>query len=187
MKRALSIISVAISIATAIYTLWYMHYANPFKNEGALSTIGLSHKPLFIIWGIMTLLSLGLGITLAYIKNSKSRLYMPLLIISAIGMALTLLFDFKYDVKPDYYLHCIGSLAFSVFMGMNIFLLFLLNYKKGKMYAFFTYVSATVLLADFILLLIFKETGFIEAFPIIMGYIMLGITNLRSEKIESKI
>lgn len=170
---------------TVLYTIWYMHFGVCYKNAGALSKIGLSHPVYFAIWGIMTYLSLAFGITLAYKRYLKTKIYIPFLFISGIGMALTLIFDFDFDKKIDYYFHCTGSLLFSAIMGVTIFLLFLLNYKKDKLFKALTYISGAILIIDLICLLIFKETGLIEAIPIFCGYIMLSITNLRRDKIEA--
>lgn len=181
MKRTISCVLSAIATA---YTIWYMHFGTPYKNSGALSKIGLEHHGLFAIWGILTFVALALAITLAYQKYLKTKAYIPLLAISGIGMILTLTNDFDYDNKVQYFLHCGGSLTFSAVTGITIFLLFLLNYKKGKIFKFFTYITATILIADLICLLIFKETGLIEALPIFSGYLLLGIVNLRREKVE---
>ncbi len=181
-KSAISVI--ILSSITAIYTIWYMHFGNPLQNSGALSKIGLEHKGLFVIWGILTFVSLALGIMIGYTKTLKTKIYIPLLAVSGAGMILTLVFDFDYNIRPDYDLHCAGSLAFSAVMGITIFLLFLLNYKKAKIFKIFTFISAAILLTDLVCLLIFKETGLIEALPIFAGYIMLGITNVRRDRIE---
>lgn len=173
-----------LSLITVIYTVWYMHYDIPYKNSGALSKIGLSHHNEFVVWGILTFVSLSIGIVLAYRRYTKTRIYVPLLAVSGVGMALTLLFNFDYDLKPDYYFHCVGSLLFSAIMGVTIFLLFLLSYKKGKLFVVFTFASAGILLVDLVLLLIFKETGLIEVVPIFAGYIMLSSVNLRRDRVE---
>lgn len=41
-----------------------------------------------------------------------------------------------------------------------------------------------ILLGDFVLLLIYQETGLIETVPIFAGYIMLAVINTRSDKVE---
>ena len=100
-----------------------------------------------------------------------------LLFLSAIGMALTLTCDFDYNKYPQYLAHCIGSLAFSVIMGINVFLLFFLTKKY-----LFALISAVILVLDLIMLIIFKETALIEIVPIFAGYIMLTINNLKEGK-----
>lgn len=179
-----NIISYVLSAVATVYTLWYMHFAPPHKNSGALSKIGLEHPVLFAIWGVLTFCALALSIVTAYKKYLNTKIYIPLLTISGIGMILTLTNDFDFDKKAEYYLHCAGSLTFSAVMGITIFLLFLMNYKKDRMFKAFTYITAGILITDFVCLLIFKETGLIEALPIFAGYILLAITNLRREKIE---
>ncbi len=182
MKRYITPI---LSVITAIYTVWYMHFGVPYKNSGALSKIGLVHHDAFVIWGVLTILTLGVGIVIAYRETLKTKIYIPLLIVSAFGMALTLAFRFDYDIMPDYYFHCVGSLLFSVVTGVTIFVLFLLNYKKCRLFKIFTYLTAAILLVDFVLLLIFKETGLIEIVPVFAGYIMLSATNMRRERVEA--
>lgn len=168
-----------------VYTIWYMQFENPIKNSGALSKIGLEHHGYFVIWGVLTMLALSFSITLAYKKMLKTKVYIPLLLIAAAGMILTLCFDFDFGKKPDYYYHCIGSLTFSAAMGINIFLLFLLSRKKENIYKLFTVLTGGILLVDLVFLLIYKETGLIETLPIFAGYILLGITNLRSDRVEA--
>lgn len=182
LKKAFAL---ALNAVTVVYTIWYMHYGQPFENSGALSKIGLRHHGLFVIWGILTMLNLSLGIICAYKRLTKTKIYIPLLAFAGAGMLLTLCFDFDFDKKPDYYLHCAGSLVFSAVMGITIFLLFFLCRKASKIYLGFMITAAIILLGDLVLLLIFKETGFIEVFPIFSGYILLGITNLRRDKIEA--
>lgn len=173
------------SAAAFVYTLWYMHFGEAHKNSGALSKIGLEHHGYFAVWGVLTLFALSFNIIIAYRKYTKTKAYIPLLAVSAVGMILTLCFDFDFSKKPDYYIHCIGSLTFSAVMGFTIFLLFLLCCKKDKMFRAFTFITAGILITDLILLFIFKETGLIEAVPIFAGYILLAATNLRRDKIEA--
>ncbi len=181
MKKALSCL---LSTVATVYTIWYMHYGVPYKNSGALSKIGLEHHALFAIWGVSTFLALAFAIIFAYRKYLKTKIYIPLLIISGIGMLLTLTNDFDFDKKTEYFLHCSGSLAFSAVTGITIFLLFLLNYKKDLLFKIFTYITAVILVSDLICLLIFKETGLIEVLPIFAGYLLLGIVNVRRDKVE---
>lgn len=182
MKKIICIVSSLISL---VYTIWYMSYGTPYKNSSALSKIGLEHKNEFIIWGALTFFALSFNIIIAYREKTKTKAYIPLLCVSGIGMILTLCFDFDYYAKPDYYFHCIGSLLFSAIMGVTIFILFFLIKNQSRIYLIFTYITAIILITDLIFLLIFKETGLIEALPIFAGYVLLGITNLRRDKIEA--
>ncbi|MGN0532257.1 MAG: hypothetical protein ACI4IN_05635 [Eubacterium sp.] len=175
-------VNIALSLVATIYTCWYMHYGIPYKNSGALSKIGLEHKGLFVLWGILTFAALAYSVSIAYKRYTNTKAYLPLLSVAGIGMGLTLSFDFDYDIKPDYYLHCAGSLVFSAIMGVTVFLLFLLCYKKGLVFKAFTYITGAILITDAILLLIYKETGLIEAVPVISGYIMLGVVNCIRER-----
>lgn len=178
------IICILSSITAVCCTVWYMQYGEPFKNSGALSKIGLTHKTEFIIWGVLTLFALCFNLITAYKTHTNVNFYKPMLCIASIGMVLTLAFNFDYDEKLQYFLHCAGSLTFSAVMGIAVFLLFLLNHKKAVIFKIFTYASGIILTADLICLLIFKETAIIEVVPIFSGYIMLGAVNLRREKIE---
>lgn len=177
MKKAISTATVIAAVAVTIY---YLTICGLKGNESALSTVGLEHPVIFSIWGISTYLALAANIAVAFSKT-KYKFYIILLIISGIGMALTLLCDFDYDNYKQYLAHCIGSLGFSAIMGINVFLAFLLN----KRYILSS-ISAVILIVDLIMLLIFKETALIEVAPVFAGYIMLLIVNLskRNEKIE---
>lgn len=178
------IICILSSTLAVGWTIGYMQYGDPFENSGALSKIGLTHKAEFIIWGILTLFALCFNLVTAYRKYANVKFYIPMLGVASVGMILTLAFDFDYDEKIQYFLHCAGSLTFSVIMGIAVFLLFLFNYKKGGIFKAFTYISGSILTVDLICLLIFKETAMIETVPIFAGYIMLGTVNLRREKVE---
>lgn len=178
------LISTALSVVAVIYTIWYMQYGTPYLNSGALSKIGLKHHNEFVVWGVLTFIALATNIIIAYKEKTKSKAYIPLLAISGTGMALTLIFYFDYSMQIDYYLHCIGSLLFSAIMGATIFVLFVLLYRKSKLYKVFTYITGSILIIDLICLFIYKETGLIEVIPIFAGYVLLGITNTRRDKIE---
>lgn len=52
------------------------------------------------------------------------------------------------------------------------------------MFKIFTYVTASILIIDLALLIVFKETGLIEIVPIFAGLIMISVTVLRSDKVE---
>ena len=171
------------AVAT-VYTVWYMHFGVPYKNSGALSKIGLMHHGYFVLWGVLTFAALSLGIVRAYRRYTQTKIYLPLLCLSGVGMALTLAFDFDFSKMPDYYFHCAGSLLFSVITGTTIFVLFAMLYKKDTLYKIFTYLTAALLLGDLVLLLIFKETALIEVVPIFAGYAMLSIADLRRETVE---
>lgn len=162
-----------------------MHFGVPYMNSGALSKIGLVHRTYFVIWGMLTILALFYNIIIAYRRYTENRAYIPLLTISAIGMAMTLIFDFDFGKKPDYYLHCVGSLTFSVVTGVTIFILFAICCKTDKIFKVFTFITAGILIADLICLLIFKENALIEVIPVFAGYLMLGVVNTRRDRIEA--
>ena len=118
MRKAIGIITV---ITAVIITVYYLTICGLRGNESALSTVGLEHHTIFILWGISTYIALATNISIAFLKT-KYKFYIILLFLSAIGMALTLTCDFDYNKYPQYLAHCIGSLAFSVIMGINVFL-----------------------------------------------------------------
>jgi len=175
-----NIIALIISAITAAYTVWYMHFEKPWTNDGALSTIGLEHKALFTVWGILTFVTISALLITGYKSIDKIKIALPLLCVSGLGMALTLIFKFKYGTNPDYYLHCAGSLVFSAVTGAAVFILFIL--KKNYVFAG---ITAIIMIADLICLIIFKETGLIEALPLFAGYILLNTDNIRSERLET--
>lgn len=164
-------------LISAIYSVCYAGIGGFRGNTGALSKIGLSHPVLFAVWGITTFAVLALGIIQGY-RKTKYKFYIWLLGVSFIGILLTVSCDFDYDERVQYVLHCLGSLTFSAVMGITVFLLFLLS----KSYILAA-VSGVVLIADLVLLLIFKETAIIELTPIFTGYILMCIHNFKKEKI----
>lgn len=178
MKKLICIVTCFLA---GIYSLAYASLGGFDSNSGALSKIGLEHPLLFALWGLLTLTALTYNIIIGFLKT-KYRFYIVLLFIAAIGMILTICFDFDYSKHTEYVLHCIGSLTFSAVMGITVFLLFLLS--KNYIFAI---VSGAVLITDLILLIIYKETAFIELMPILSGYIMLCIHNLKKEKVKIEI
>ena len=81
MKKGIALI---LCFTAFVYTIWYMHFGIPYKNSGALSKIGLEHHGSFIIWGVLTFIALAYGIILAFRKYTKTKAYIPLLVVSAI-------------------------------------------------------------------------------------------------------
>lgn len=173
MKKFLCIILPAI---TVIYSLFYAGFGGFTGNKSAMSKIGLEHPLLFAVWGLLTLASLGINLIIGFSKT-KYKFYIALLAISAVSMILTILFDFNYSKHTEYLIHCIGSMTFSIVIGITVFLLFLLTKKY-----ILTIITGVLLLTDLVLLIIYKETAFIELMPIFAGYIMLGYNNMRKEK-----
>ncbi len=175
MKKIMLII---LSVCAGIYTVWYMHFGSLTQNSGALSSTGLKHPVLFAVWGILVFTALYSNILYAYRVFSKPRRFQYYICaVSALGMALTLFCDFDYLKRTEYLLHCAGSLTFSVLTGVCVFLIFLLNYKNGRLYAVFTYIVGAILLCDLALLLIFKQTALIEAVPVLFALVIMPIHN----------
>ncbi len=169
-------INLFLCVVTAVYSLFYASLGGFRGNEGALSKIGLEHPVLFSVWGLLTCTALFSGIIIGF-KGTKYKFHYPLICIAFAGMILTLCCDFDYDLRVQYWLHCIGSMTFSIVSGITVFTLFLL--KKDYILTSFT---GAILIADLVLLLIYKETAFIELMPIFAGYILLNIHNMRREK-----
>lgn len=168
-------------IITILYSIWYAGLGGFVGNKGALSKIGLEHPVLFAVWGILTYFSLAYSITLGF-RKTKYKFYIPLLILSFVGMVLTLTCEFDYANHTQYVLHCIGSLGFSIITGTCVFLLFLVSRARVLPVA-----CGIILITDLVLLIIFKETAIIELFPIISGYILLYIFNHIREKSKVEI
>ena len=172
------IVLTSLCIAAIVYTLWYMHFGSLTDNSGALSTTGLSHPVAFTIWGVLTFGALYSNILYAYDEMpNKYKFQNVLFDFAAFGMGFTLVCDFDYSKKTEYLLHCAGSLTFSVATGICVFMLFLLNYKKSKPFAVFTYIIGAILIIDLILLIIFKQNALIETVPVIFALIVLPIMN----------
>lgn len=173
MKKIICLFIPALSV---VYSLLYASLGGFRGNASAMSKIGLEHHFLFAIWGMLTFISIGGNLLIAY-RKGKYKFYIPLLIAALVGMIMTISFEFDYDKHTEYVLHCIGSLAFSAIIGISVFLLFLLSRRY-----ILAAISAVILITDLILLIIYKETAFIELMPIFAGYVLLGIYNLREEK-----
>lgn len=170
---------VFLSVSAVIFTIWYMHFGNLTDNSGALSKTGLIHPVYFTIWGALAFSALYSNLLYAYKKYlSKYRFQYYLAFLAGIGMLLTVTCKFDYSLKAQYFLHCAGSLAFSVLTGILVFLLCLLNYRKNLLFKILTYAIGLILSADGILLIIFKETALIEAVPVLFGLIILPAINL---------
>ncbi|MDE6111543.1 MAG: hypothetical protein K2F65_06480 [Eubacterium sp.] len=169
---------ITVSILAVIFTIWYMHFGSLTENSGALSVTGLDHPVYFTIWGVLTFTGIYANLLLAY-KKLLPKVHFQYIFfgLSAIGMLLTLSCDFDYSIYIQYVLHCFGSLLFSVSTATCVFLLFFLNAKRNKVFTYFTWIIGTILIADLILLLIFKESALIEAVPVLFALIVLPILN----------
>lgn len=168
-----------LSVPAVLFTVWYMHFGNLTDNSGALSKTGLVHPVYFAIWGILTFSALYSNLLYSYKKYlTKYKFQYYLSFLSGLGMLLTITCKFDYSLKVQYFLHCAGSLTFSVLTGSLVFLLCLLNYKKNLLFKVLTYTVGIILSADGILLIIFKETALIEAVPVLFGLIILPVINL---------
>ncbi len=172
MKKA---VICTLSFAAAAYTAWFMHFGSLTQSSGALSKTGLRHPVLFAVWGTLAFFALLSNGIYIYNKGSKKfkAFFISLGIVSFIGMVLTLCFKFNYDLRIQYYLHCTGSLAFSASSGAAIFTLFLINFKKNKLYAILTIIVGIILAADLIFLIIFHENALIEGVPVIFALVSM--------------
>ena len=185
-KRMKKAILIFLCVFAFIFTVWYMQFGGLTENSGALSKTGLIHPVYFSVWGISVFAAIYANLLFAYKSLLHKRRFQYILFsVSAIGMLLTLTCDFNYENKLQYILHCTGSLTFSVLTGVCVFMLFLLDYQKSRMFATFTYIIGLLLITDLILLLIFQENALIEAVPILFALILLptlNFTNLFKEK-----
>lgn len=155
-----------------------MHFGSLTENSGALSKTGLVHPILFAIWGAVTFAALYSNIIFAYkILLNKYKYQYLCCIASAAGMVLTVSCDFDYSERLQYFLHCAGTLTFSVLTSICVFLLFLFNYRRSRLFAAFTYIIGSILICDLVLLIIFKENALIEAVPIIFVLTLLPVMN----------
>ncbi len=181
MKKAIICI---ISFSAAAYTAWFMQFGSLTANSGALSKTGLRHPVLFAVWGISAYAALLLNGIYIYNKGTKKfkSFFISLGAIAFVGIALTLIFKFDYDLRLQYYLHCAGSLVFSVSAGTAIFFLFLINFKKNLFYAFLTVIIGLILLTACICLFIFKENALIEGLPVIFALISMPCAILHKRK-----
>ena len=120
-----------------------------------------------------------------YNKQKRRGLCHGLVLPAGVGMALTVCCPFDFERHTLWLLHCIGSLAFSVLSGVAIFLCFLFSFKKGRFWQCATVFWAALMIGDLILLLIYKETGLIEAMPVLTGVVLLNIAIYQKEKVTA--
>ncbi len=174
------------SVCTIAYTLYYMSLNDLTSNDGALSKTGLEHPILFFIWGILTYSALYINIFILARKFDRvTDLHIILAVASMAGMIFTLVFKFDYSLRAQYFLHCAGSLIFSVCTGASVFITYLYGFKRSVLNAVLTVIIAFILCADFILLLIFKQNALIEAVPVIFALIAMPVT-IAAETVKKK-
>ena len=164
------IANTAISLCAAVYTIFYMSLNDLTSNEGALSKTGLSHPVLFFIWGTLVYIALYINIfSLAKTFGRITSFHIIFAVSALIGMGLTLFFKFDYSLKTQYFLHCAGSLIFSVCTGVA-------GFKKNVFNAVLTMIIGVILLTDLILLIIFKQNALIETVPVLFALIAMPVT-----------
>ncbi len=174
-----------ISLFYGGFTILYMQFADPYTNAGALSAIGLDHPVLFALWGTVTYGVLYLLLYTIYNRQKRRGLCHGLLLPAGVGMALTVCCPFDFVRHTLWLLHCIGSLTFSVLSGIAIFLCFLFSFEKGRFWQYASVFWAALMIVDLILLLIYKETGLIEAVPVLIGVVLLNIAIYQKEKVTA--
>ena len=163
---------------SCVYTIWYMQLGDIFKNSGALSTIGLDHPVLFAVWGILAQGAMLLNIGTMYKRAGiHKKFYKVLLALSTLGMAMTLLFPFDYDMRLYYFLHCTGAFLFTGTNGAAILIYFLLRRREHPAFWALFGCGCAVLSASVILLLITKETAFNETLPQFGAFLLFAANN----------
>ena len=157
-----------------------MHFGELTTIEGALSKSGIVHPVYFTIWGILTFTALYSNVFSLYSKHVRKyrwkRLVIPLSAVAAIGMMLTLACRFGKEFGFEYYLHCAGSLAFSIITSVIVFTYYLLNCKRHWIYSAATIVIGLLLITDLVFLIICKQNALIEAVPILFALIAMPLT-----------
>lgn len=140
---------------------------------------------LFALWGAGTYGVLYLLLYTMYNKQKRRGLCHGLVLPAGVGMVLTVCCPFEFERHTLWLLHCIGSLAFSVLSGVAIFLCFFVFIQKGRFWQCATVFWAALMIGDLILLLIYKETGLIEAMPVLTGVVLLNIAIYQKEKVTA--
>lgn len=172
-----TIIYYILSAAAIILTVYIISLNELTTNSGAISKTGIEHHLLFVFWGVSVYAALYADVfSLASLFGAKKHFLYVLALSSFIGMALTLVFKFDSALKLQYYLHCTGSLVFSVCTGLAVFLTFLSGAKKKLFNLISTVIIAAALVSDLVLLLIFKQNALIEGLPVIFALLIMPIT-----------
>lgn len=181
------IINALLSVLAVAYTVYFMSLNDLTTNDGALSKTGIIHPVLFFIWGILVYAALYANIfSLANIFHKITEFHIILAVASFAGIILTLIFKFEYSLKVQYFLHCSGSLIFSVCTGIAVFITYLYGFKKSKFIAALTVIIGLILLTDLVLLIIFKQNALIEGVPIIFALAVMPVTQALSNRKKAK-
>lgn len=181
------IINALLSVLAVAYTVYFMSLNDLTTNNGALSKTGIIHPVLFFIWGILVYAALYTNIfSLANIFYKITEFHIILAVASFAGIILTLIFKFEYSLKVQYFLHCSGSLIFSVCTGIAVFITYLYGFKKSKFIAVLTVIIGLILLTDLVLLIIFKQNALIEGVPIIFALAVMPVTQALSNRKKAK-
>lgn len=171
------IINTFLSVLAIAYTVYFMSLNELTTNDGALSKTGIAHPVLFFIWGILVYAALYANVfTLADIFHKITDFHIILAVASFVGMLLTLIFKFEYSLKVQYFLHCSGSLIFSVCTGVSVFITYLYGFKKNIFNSVITVIIGLILITDLILLIVFKQNALIEGIPIIFALAVMPVT-----------
>lgn len=175
---ALRCASIGLLIVSTVYTAWYMQLGSIFENSGALSTIGLEHRLLFAVWGVLAQGAMIVNIETMYRSAGISlKFYKILLIASTVGIGMTLVFPFDYDLRAFYVLHCTGAFLFTGANSGAILAYFILRRKVHPAFWVLFGLGCAVLAASLILLLITKETAFNETLPLFGAFALFAATN----------
>lgn len=171
------IINALLSISAIIFTVYFMSLNDLTTNEGALSKTGIEHPFLFFIWGLLAYISLYTNIfMLAGCLQKVTRFHFVAASAALIGIIFTVVFKFDYSLKFQYFMHCAGSLTFSVCTAIAVFITYLSGFKISKFNAVLTVAVGTISTADLILLIIYKQTALIEGLPVIFALAAMPVS-----------
>lgn len=169
------LVCLAALIAGLTYGMYYLDIQNPFKFS--LSEIGRTNHALFIVWSLFSGFALLLNVPRLYKRtNYKSKLGAWCLALGLLCLVATFC-NMSKEPLP-YAFHVGTALVFALLCFVSIVLpLLSMLKKKDKRYIILCSIYFALMLADVILLAVFKQMAFYEFAALILSYFVLFFTN----------
>ncbi|MCL2630082.1 MAG: hypothetical protein FWD49_00995 [Firmicutes bacterium] len=169
------LLSLSTLIAGLTYGMFYLDIENPFKVS--LSQMGRSNHALFAVWCLLSGLALLVNIPYFYKRTQcKSRLGLGFLVAGLVCLIIT--GSVMGEAPAPYYTHMVTSILFAIFCFFALlFPIFKMLLKRDKRYIILSVIYFTLMLANIILISIFKQMAFYEFVALILTYFYLFFVN----------
>lgn len=188
-QRWLTIVLCALSF---VYTIWYLSLTpNPESLDGTISIIGLDHPFLFAVWALLAQGALFFGQRLLFYHFDCMNVFVRIMTaLSLLSIVLTVCVP--YDVEDDFkfYTHCASAISFIV-VNAVIMIYFFFKNRKIKLFLAFGIITVITVLSMLAGFKIFGESGILEAVPMWISQLLLGISaifksNSKSSKSQNE-